>query len=153
MKFVFEILFYTVVIAKLQKSISLEAVARGCFVNQVSLNFSQNSPGNSCAGISFLIMLQAVASVLCQKYMKDKILTHVPAFLSSDSFLFCLLSQCFDLPFGNFILYLYYGVGTIADHGGFFEKDVLKSHLPPTHRQVLNRSIDHCIKSWRLYKK
>ena len=49
MKFVFEILFYTVVIAKLQKSISLEAVAQGCFVNQVSLNFSQNSPGNSCA--------------------------------------------------------------------------------------------------------
>lgn len=111
------------------------------------LKFFAKFTGKQLCRISFLIMLQAVASVLCQKYMKDKILTHVPAFLSSDSFLFCLLSQCFDLPFGNFILYLYYGVDTIADHGDFFEKDVLKSHLPPTHRQVLNQSIDHCIKS------
>ena len=48
-------------------------------------------------------MLRTVASVPCQEYINDKILTHVPAFLSSNPFLFCFLPQRSDLPFENFV--------------------------------------------------
>ena len=51
------------------------------------------------------IMLWTVAFVPCQGYVKDKILNHVPAFLPTNLFLFCFLSQCSDLPFQNFIFY------------------------------------------------
>ena len=113
----------------------------------MSLKFSQNSLENACAGSSFIIMLQAVASVPCRKNMKDKILTHVPAFLLSNSFLFCLLAQCSDLPFGNFILYLHCGVcgvDTIANYGCFFEKRRITkpptndptTGIQPTHRPL-----------------
>ena len=61
---------------------------------------------NMCAGVSFF-MLCAVVSVPCQEHVKDKILTHFPTFLSSNSLLFCFLLQRFDLPFENFILYVY----------------------------------------------
>ena len=57
-----------------------------------------------------MLRLRAVAFVPCEEYIKDKILTHVLAFLSSYSFLFCFLSQRCDLPFENFILYLHFGV-------------------------------------------
>ena len=71
------------------------------------LKISQNSLKNICDGVSFIIMLRAVASVSCQEYIKDKILTHVLAF---PLFLFCFLSQCSDLLFENFILYINCGV-------------------------------------------
>ena len=51
---------------------------------------------NTCAGVSFTIVLWAVASVPCQDHIKDKILTHV---LASDSYLYCSLVQCFVIPF------------------------------------------------------
>ena len=72
----------------------------------------QNSLENTCAGVSLILMLRlrAVAFVPCEEYIKDKILAHVLAFLSSYSFLFCFLSQRCDLPFENFILYLHFGV-------------------------------------------
>ena len=35
-----------------------------------------------------MIILLGFASVPCQEYIKDKILIHVPAFLSLNSFLF-----------------------------------------------------------------
>ena len=57
-----------------------------------------------------MLRLRAVAFVPCEEYIKDKILAHVLAFLSSYSFLFCFLSQRCDLPFENFILYLHFGV-------------------------------------------
>ena len=60
--------------------ISLKAVARGCSINKMFFKISQNSLENTCARVSFIIMLRAVASVPCQVYIKDKILTHVPAF-------------------------------------------------------------------------
>ena len=52
------------------------------------LKISQYSLENTYARFSFIIMLRAVVSALCQEYIKDKILTHVPAFLSSNSFFF-----------------------------------------------------------------
>ena len=55
-------------------------------------------------------MLQAVASVRCQEYIKYKRFTHVLAFHSSNSFLLCFLSHRSNLPFENFIYYLHYGV-------------------------------------------
>ena len=63
--------------------ISLKAVARGCSINKMFFKISQNSLENTCAGVSFIIMLRAVASVPCQVYIKDKILTHVRHFLFS----------------------------------------------------------------------
>ena len=63
--------------------ISLKAVARGYSINKMFFKISQNSLENTCAGVSFIIMLRAVASVPCQVYIKDKILTHVRHFLFS----------------------------------------------------------------------
>ena len=63
--------------------ISLKAVARGCSINKMFFKISQNSLENTCARVSFIIMLRAVASVPCQVYIKDKILTHVRHFLFS----------------------------------------------------------------------
>ena len=51
---------------------------------------------NTCVGASFTIVLWAVASVPCQEHIKDKILTHV---LTSNSYLYCSLVQCFVIPF------------------------------------------------------
>ena len=51
-------------------------------------------------------MLWAVASVPCQKYIKDRIFTHVLFYPSNSCFFF---SHCSDLPFENFILHLHYG--------------------------------------------
>ena len=51
---------------------------------------------NTYAGVSFTILLWAVASVPCQEHIKDKILTHV---LVSNSYLYCSLVQCFVMPF------------------------------------------------------
>ena len=103
-KFVLKILLYTVFISKLQK---LHLFKRS---HPEILKILQNSPKNTCAGASFKIMLRGVASVPCQQYIKDKFLAHIPAFPSSNSFLFCFLSQCFDLPFRNFVLYLHCGL-------------------------------------------
>ena len=66
------------------------------------LKLSQNTLENTCAGVSLIIMLWAVASVPCKEYIEDKILTHIPAFLSSDSYLlFCFFFflQRSDLEF------------------------------------------------------
>ena len=51
---------------------------------------------NTCVWVSFTIVLWAVASVPCQEHIKDKILTHV---LTSNSYLYCSLVQCFVIPF------------------------------------------------------
>ena len=62
---------------KLQSYIYLKAVARRYSKSKVFLKISQKSLENTCAGVSFNIMLWAVASVTCQEYIKDKILTMV----------------------------------------------------------------------------
>ena len=85
-----EILIYTV---SYKKYISLKAVAQICSISKVFLQILQNSLKNTCARVTFIIMLHAVASVPCQEYIKDKFLT-----------------QRSDLPFENFILYLRCGV-------------------------------------------
>ena len=108
-KFVLKILFYTVFISKLQKLQRFKSSRPDMFY-KVFLKILQNSPKNTCAGVSFKKMLRAVASVSCQEYIKDKFLTHVPAFPSSNSCLFCFLSQCSDLPFEYFVLYLHCGL-------------------------------------------
>ena len=105
-KFILKILFYTV---KYKSYISLKVVTPRCSIHKVFLNILQNSPKTTCAGISFIIMLQAVASIPCQEYVKDKILTQLLAFPSSNSFIFCFLLQCSDLHFENFVLYLHCG--------------------------------------------
>ena len=102
-KFTLKILFYRYVSYK--SYISLKAVAWRC-----SIKILQNSLKNTCARALFKIMLWGVVSVPCQEYIKDKFLTHVPAFPSSNSFLFCFLLQCSDLPFENFVLYLHSGL-------------------------------------------
>ena len=57
------------------------------------LKKSQNSLENTCAGVSFIIMLRAVASLPCQEYIKVKILTHVRHFFHKIHFFF--LSQLY----------------------------------------------------------
>ena len=109
-KFNLEISFYTVFIGKLQNLHLFKSSRPGTFINNVFSKISQNSLENTCAGVSFIIMLLTVASIPCREYIKYKILTHVPVFLSSKSFLFCFLSQRSDLPFENFILHLHCGV-------------------------------------------
>ena len=59
------------------------------------------------------LMLRPVASVPCQEYIKYKIPTHTPAFLSSNSILFYFLSQRSYLPFVN--LYCIYFVVLISE--------------------------------------
>ena len=78
--------------ASYKSYISLKAVARRCSISKVLLKISQSSLESTCTGVSFVIMLRAVASVACEEYIIDNILTHVPAFLSSNSFRFCFLS-------------------------------------------------------------
>ena len=46
------------------KTVCLEAVSRRCSVKKVFLKISQNSQKNTCARVSFLIKLQAIAGVL-----------------------------------------------------------------------------------------
>ena len=46
---------------------SSEAVAQRCFVKKVFLEISQNSQENTCARVSFLIKLQAVACNFIKK--------------------------------------------------------------------------------------
>ena len=41
-----------------------KAVVRRCFVKKLFLEISQNLQGNTCAGVSFLIKLQAFATLL-----------------------------------------------------------------------------------------
>ena len=50
--------------------ISLNAAARRCSICQVFLKISQDLLENTCAGVSFIIMLRAAASVPCQEYIK-----------------------------------------------------------------------------------
>ena len=78
------------------------------------LKISQKLLESTCARASFVVMLRAVASIPSQECIKDKILTHVPAFLSSDSFLLCFLSLRSNVPFENFILCLRCGVEYIS---------------------------------------
>ena len=84
-----EILLYTV---SYKKYISLKAVAQICSISKVFLQILQNSLKNTCARVTFIIMLQAVASVPCHEYIKDKFLTHVRAFL------FCFLCSVLIFP-------------------------------------------------------
>ena len=58
-----------------------------------------------------MIMLQTVALVPYQEYIKIKFLPMFWHFFSSNSYFFCSLLQCSDLPFENFILHLHCGVG------------------------------------------
>ena len=87
-----------------RRGISLKPVARRCSISKLLIKVSQNSLENTCARASIIIILRAVPSAPSQEYIKDKILTHVPAFISSNSFLFCFLSQRSDLSVENFIL-------------------------------------------------
>ena len=57
-------------------------------------------------------MLPAVASAPCQEYVKDKFLTHVPAFPSSNSFVFFPIVLIF---FPLKILYCIYTVALILE--------------------------------------
>ena len=94
-------------IGKLQSYISLKSNRQKCSLNSVFLKILRNSLENTCVGVSFIIMLRTVASVPYQEYIKGKILMHIPAFLSSNLFLFSFLSQSSDFPFKIFILYLH----------------------------------------------
>ena len=100
----------------------------------------QNSLENTCAGVSLILMLRlrAVDFVPCEEYIKDKILTHVLAFLSSYSFLFCFLSQRCDLPFENFILYLHFGgdIRIVLTLPNIYDRvfaQIFKGLMPLTH--------------------
>ena len=46
-------------------------------ISKVLLKTSQNSLENTCAEVSFIIMLRAAVSVPCQKYIEDKFFTHM----------------------------------------------------------------------------
>ena len=49
-----------------------EAVARRCSVKKMFLEISQNSQGNTCARVSFLIKLQAKACRFIKKTLAQK---------------------------------------------------------------------------------
>ena len=57
--------------------------------------------------------MRTVASVPCQEYIKDKTITHAPASLPSNLFLFCFFSQRSHLPFQ--FLYCIYIVVLISE--------------------------------------
>ena len=125
-----EILFYLLFIGKLQSYISLKSNRQKCSLNSVFLKISRNSLENTCVGVSFIIMLRTVAFAPYREYKKGKILMHIPAFLSSNLFLFSFLSQSSDFPFKIFILclhcyvtlFLFHAHSICFQYNGLFKK-------------------------------
>ena len=89
----------------------LKAVTWRCSINEVFLKISQNSLENTCTRVSSITMSRAVASVPCQEYVKDKILTHISFF----KFISSLFSFYSVLIFPFKILYCIYIVVLISE--------------------------------------
>ena len=95
--FYLDILFYAVFIGKLQKSHLFQCSRQEMFyMLGVLKNFARFTGKHLCRS---LIHYNVAGCCFCSLSGIYKTLTHAPTFLSSNSFLFCFLSQRTNLPF------------------------------------------------------